>query len=347
MPKGLAWVLSILAAAVPLVLFVVSLSIFETGDRYLETVIASEGFGPAILVDFPSARLAISTTRYGVWVFGHVLLCLGVSVYFFGLLRRRSASSTDGRFPWIGVLAAYAGGVIAVLAYLTLTPTRDVGSVETPFADLVIMPFYLFLEAQNMAGQFPGFGNDPWLYLATAVLCPTALGIVCVVAASGLFHHMVLNRKARGIEGWEDDVVKCLFSLKQNAAVLSLILVSSTLTARAYFHLVPGLIAETVGDPAQPSAIHAVYKNLADTLSTGTGVLFSMTLIAAFAPGLVNLLGELTQAAHVQKGDERHPLMERLDLADFRAKLTSILRMGLTIASPALAAPVVEALQTL
>jgi len=341
------WFLCVLAAAIPLGLFIAVLSVFEAGDPYLQSVIRSQSFADIALKPFPASRLAIVTLEYGTWVFAHIFLCVAVTAYFGTLFAAHANATPGGVAPRAAALILYAGGVIAVLAVLTLSADRSGETVHSPFADLVVAPSFYFLRALDFSGQFGGFRNDPWIYLSVAALIPTAFGILCVVAASGLFHHDVQNRRSSGEEGWEEDFAKCLIALKTYTAILSLILVSSTLTARAYFHIIPSLMVPPGKEPAPTDAIYIAYKDFATVLSTGTGVLFTMTLIASFAPGMIVLLRDASGIVRDHSHTERHELMERLGLSDLRSKMTSMMRIGLTLASPALAAPIADVFQTL
>ncbi len=341
------WTLCVLAAALPLAAFVLVLSVFSAGDQHLQNVIASKSFGDSILLPFPSSRLSIVSLEYGGWVFAHIVLCIAVASYFGTLFFAHASPAANGPTPRAATLLLYAASLIGTLAALTLSADRGGEVVLAPFADLIIAPFYYFLRAAGLSGQFSGFGQDPWIFLSVAVLIPTAFGILCVVAASGLFHHDVLNRRAAGEAGWEEDFAKCLLALKTYTGILSLILVSSTLTARAFFHLVPSLIAPPGAKPAPTDAIYIAYKDFAAVLSTATGVLFTMTLLASFAPGLILLLRDAGGIVKDHSHADRQALMERLGLSDLRSKLGSLLRIGLTVASPALASPIAEVFQTL
>jgi len=347
MRRWIKWVLAMLAAAIPLFLFVTILSLFGVGDRELQAVAASPGFGPEILKPYPESRLAIVTIEYGWWVFAHVLLCLVVAAYFAALLAGHAERESREVMPRLATVAAYIVAVIGVLAFLVLTPERNGAAVDTQFANLVISPFYYFLTGIGLSGQFPDHGGDPWLYLSLAALGPTAFGVLCVTLASGVFHNDIQNRRRFGSEGWEQDFAACLRSLKTYAAVLSLILVSSTLTARAYFHIVPNMLAAPSKDAPGAAAIYTVYSDFAGTLSTAVGLLFTMTLVAAFAPGLIVLLRDVSGAVRAQGQDGRQSLLEQLGLTDLRSSLSTLLRIGLTVASPALASPIAEVFQTL
>ena len=346
MRQWIKWVLAIVAAAIPLVLFTSILSLFGAGDRELQALTRSEVFGPSILKPFPSSRLGIVTLEYGWWVFAHVLICITVAAYFATLLVGHTKRASREVLPRLATVAAIIAGIVGVVTYLTLTPNRSGGTIDAAFANLVVTPFYYFLTAVGMSDQFPGHGGDPWLFLSLGAVGPTAFGILCVTLASAVFHHDVQSRKAFGAEGWEQDYAACLRSLKTYAAALSLILVSSTLTARAYFHIVPKLLATPAKDASDPG-IYDIYSDYAGEISTAAGLLFTMTLIAAFAPGLIVLLRDISGAVRERGQEGRHTLLEQLGLTDIRANLSTIVRIGLTVASPALASPIAEVFQTL
>lgn len=346
MRRWIKWVLAIITAGIPLVLFTSILSLFGAGDRELQVLTRSELFGPSILKPFPSSRLGIVTLEYGWWVFAHVLICMTVAAYFATLLVGHTKRTSREVLPRLATVAAIIAGIVGVVTYLVLTPDRTGDTIDAAFANLVITPFYYFLTAVGLADQFPGHGGDPWLYLSLGAAGPTAFGILCVSLASAVFHQDVQSRTAFGTEGWEKDYAACLRSLKTYAAVLSLILVSSTLTARAYFHIVPKLLAVPAKDAPDPG-IYKIYADFAGEISTAAGLLFTMTLIAAFAPGLIVLLRDISGAVRESGQEGRHSLLEQLGLTDLRANLSTILRIGLTIASPALASPIAEVFQTL
>lgn len=346
MQQWVKWVCAVLAAGIPLVLFTSILSLFGAGDRELLGLTASEEFGPAILKPFPPARLGVVTLEYGWWVFAHVLLCIAVAAYFATLLAGHAERQSRELLPRLATLAVIIAGIVGVLAYMVFTVDRSGPTIDAAFANLVVTPFYYFLTAAGLGDQFAGHGGDPWLYLSLGAIGPTAFGILCVTFASGVFHQDVQNRKPFGTEGWEQDYAACLRHLKTYAAVLSLILVSSTLTARAYFHIVPKLLAAPAKDAPDPG-IYKIYSDFAGEISTASGLLFTMTLIAAFAPGLIVLLRDISGAVRERGQEGRQSLLEQLGLTDLRANLSTILRIGLTVASPALASPIAEVFQTL
>lgn len=347
MRRWICWVLCIIAAAIPLFLFVTILSLFGVGDRELQTVTEAADFNPAILRPYAAARLGIVSIEYGWWVFAHVLLSITVGAYFATLLAGHAERESKEVLPRMVTVGVFIVCLIGFLTFLVLTPVRSGGEVETQFANLVIAPYYYFLTRMDLSAQFADFGGDPWSYLSLSALGPTAFGILCVTLASGVFHHDVLCRRRIGTEGWEKDVAACLRSLKTYAAVLSLILVSSTLTARTYFHIVPNLLAPPSKDDPGAGAIYTVYSDFAGTISTASGLLFTMTLIAAFAPGLIMLLRDVSGAVRNQEEGNRQSLLETLGLTDLRTNLSTLLKIGLTIASPALASPIAEVFQSL
>ncbi|RVU36552.1 hypothetical protein EOI86_15295 [Hwanghaeella grinnelliae] len=346
MKQWIKWVLAIVAAVIPLVLFTSILSLFGAGDGELKGLTSSEAFSPAILKPFPSARLGIVTLEYGWWVFAHVLICMTVAAYFATLLVGHTKRASREVLPRLATVVAIIVGTVGVLAYMVLTPDRTGDTIDAAFAYLVMTPFYNFLTAAGLADQFTGQDGDPWLYLSLGTLGPTSFGILCVTLASANFHHDVQSRRAFGTEGWEQDYAACLRSLKTYAAVLSLILVSSTLTARAYFHIVPKMLAVPAKDAPDPG-IYKIYSDFAGEISTASGLMFTMTLIATFAPGLIVLLRDISGAVRESGQEGRQSLMEQLGLTDIRTNLSTILRIGLTVASPALASPIAEVFQSL
>ena len=132
---------------------------------------------------------------------------------------------------------------------------------------------------------FPMFdANDSVdTFLAMSLIAPTSLGIIVVVLATCSFHSALFFSRSRWAERHRNALESAATILRHDLIALSIVLVSSVITARAYFTIAAGVFA---------SADHvaaAFYGDLAKTLSTGSGLLFSATLFAAFAPGVIAL----------------------------------------------------------
>lgn len=331
------WEIYVLLSVGPLALFLLFVWVFLGGDAPFVGVLADfDGLASAIA--FARNRIGIVILNYSTYCYVHTFVALGAMGYFLVALHNHGART--GRSTLFEIVFATVFGLIACGFVVVLTANKSLLAFVTLsiFSDLYVEPGYELMNLLGLKGHLPGHGTDIRVALYIGVLVPTVLGIMAVAYATAAFHYVVCTRPLPGTAGWEAAYVACIATLKRNMTVLSLILVSSVLTARAYNFILPSLIA-----PGETAAL-AAYTALATTLSFSAGMLFMATLAASFAPGIVLLLQDLYGAKRRASADHFGAVLKRLEIAGPLGQLRSLLRIGLTVLAPALASPFMDAL---
>lgn len=323
------WAFCVILSVVPLALFVLVIWIFESSEQHLVSPDKiMESIGDEEL-QHAAAHVGIATLDYGVHVYVHIAVSLVATIYFLVSLHRRArARSYVVKFEIsFGVLFSLA--MIVAVYYLTLFPA---------FGSLFVSPFvelfrHLMIE-DPLARPFAGLGSLSQFL----ILLPALFGIFAVVICSSTFHHFVCSRRGREADDWQDDFVDCVTTLKLQLSFLSLVLVSSVVTSRNYAYLLPYLI-----DPQLKSARHT-YAELASTLSFASSMLFTAVLFFAFAPGVFLLLKDVSGVSRNDTHKEIGPMIERLKFSELSGRITNIAHILLTLAAPALASALMDAL---
>ncbi len=335
-PSLLRWAACVAFAAVPMVLYVSMTAIFGAGDRQLKNVLADDGFTTLTLVSFPDSKLGSLAFTFSIYSFVHVALCLSIAVYFIVMLLKHGARRPGGALLPLFLLLASIAVLFAVLGIgAGLWPAPGADKASAGF-NMVIQPYLEFFGKFSAIFPFDRFDKDPLGFLALCVFLPPAFGIGCVILASGAFNMMVETRQRKGEDGWAQDFAASVNALQMQVALMSLVLVSSTLTARAYFQIVPSLISPQHAD------YYSAYAELSSNLATGAGIMFTLVLLATFAPGAIRLASELYDLKLASTNDAFDTLLNELNLADLSAKLSGLLRGFIAVAAPALAAPVMD-----
>ena len=120
-------------------------------------------------------------------------------------------------------------------------------------------------------------------FLSMALIVPTSMGIVVVVLATCSFHAGLFFGVRAGADAGQQTRDGMSTVLRHDFIALSAVLVSSVITARAYFNIPADMFS------SDEHAAAIFYRELAQSLSAASGLLFSATLVAAFAPGFVAL----------------------------------------------------------
>ncbi len=320
------WAVCVILAGFPFGLFLLVTWLFGVGDPRFTALLSSVPSAADLLVAHPVSNLRVKFAGYGSYVFLHVLLCLCASLYFLVSLCKRARKSSSGvRFQVVFATLFFAllGGAIGVL---TTTPSV--------FSDLMVAPFSHFASSTGLSVKFAHslFDADGFLHLA--LLLPTLFGVLAVVFAAAAFNQFVFSQRSYA----GDDVVKNFIAAisiaKVQITLLSLVLVSSVLTARAFFLILPSLVS-----PGMKAELQ-LYTDFAGAVSMGSGLLFTATLFATFAPGAAIILTDIQGKKDSQGRDSLAAVLEHLKSSSWAQQMKSILQVVLTVAAPALVSPV-------
>ncbi|MEL7217902.1 MAG: hypothetical protein AAGK01_05670 [Pseudomonadota bacterium] len=326
-PGRITWLACVLFATVPLGLFLLLLQMQTPGlfampmDSSPESALAAETLHPNAV-----SVLSASLFDYSVLTFIHSLICI-LAAGFFIVRMIRSGSTTTNAVLCAVFSAILIGALIAVV------------SGPTAFKGYMIDPILNVVQAISMpTSDSARFAIDQQSF-TTLLVFPTALGIIAVFLASGSFHARICFPPDLPEHERASTPEALLKSIQPDLIVLSVLLVSSTVTARSFLHLTDGLIA------GEYEAISAQMSAVAESLSTASGMLFSATLVAAFLPGCLIVISGL-------RSKEGTPLLIDSVLSDIAEKsgflserFRRILQTLLAIVAPAFAAPVAEFLK--
>jgi len=273
LPGGVpAWLLCVLFSVVPLALFLLSIETFTPGGVITEGLFSREPWnGKEVFLPAVKAYGSVSFFAYSIYVFAHVLVCIAAGLYFLSRLLESGASRI--KFLLFLVVIVF---VIAVVFSVTTGNTAFRGYMIDPLSDILTAADVALPKLVAMSGA------DAFLTLA--LLVPTSLGIFVVLLATSSFHATLFFPRSTQDENRQDVIGALASVLRQDLIALSIVLVSSVMTSRAYFNI-PTKYFLTSGNGAAN-----FYEALAQALSVSTGLLFSATLVATFAPGFVALI---------------------------------------------------------
>lgn len=315
------WLASVAFAVVPLVLFLAGLEIFTAGNVSTDGLVLKGGPEDApILSALATGYGDISYFKYAVYVFVHILICLVVGLHFLSRL-----SVTNRRGPALLVGLIFGAIVIAAVSVATATDTAFRGFMVAPFSDMLIKA-----DAQAPA---IAMGGEIHEFLTLALVTPTSIGILVVVLATCSFHAAIFFGGPRQVESRQDVLNGLATMLRRDMVALSIVLVSSVLTARAYFAIPEAIFSSDDGEAAK------FYLELARTLSTGSGLLFSATLFAAFAPGFFALAAMSAKDSEPGRGPSAIWPGLALDLGSATQRMKSSWQPVLAFVAPAVSAP--------
>ncbi len=322
---GLAvWLLCVTFAVLPLVLFLAIAEVFTAGSVAADALLSAETWeNEAVFSPAVKGYASIFFFEYGVHVFVHVLACLVVGLYF---LSRLTAQAACG--PKVVLSLAFAALVsLAVVAVIR---------GDTAFSGYMIEPLSAILALTD--APLPAFAanGEAAAYLTLALLFPTTLGIFVVNLASGSFHALLFSPRLETEDKPAATISGLSKILHRDLVALSLVLVSSVITARAFFTLPAHFFVSPEHGAAK------FYGQLAQSLSTGAGLLFSATLLATFAPGFVALMGLSDEASG--PGAQATVLWSRLalNLGRVSKNLKAVWRPIIAMIAPALASPLMD-----
>lgn len=264
------WFFCVLFAVLPLVVFLASLELFTSGSLEIAKVFAINEGDDEIFSPFAKGYGSISVFKYSVYVFFHFVVCLFVGFHF---LSRTFPIRSRIRVILFGIL--YSSIVIISVVIVTANDFAFRGYMIEPLLRIlkeVAMPLPRLIDA---------FGINTFLLMALVV--PTSMGIIVVVLATCSFHASLFFGFRAGADTGQQTRDSMSTILRHDFIALSAVLVSSVVTARAYFNIPANMFSTDEHFAA------VFYRELAQSLSAASGLLFSATLVAAFAPGFVAL----------------------------------------------------------
>lgn len=320
------WLASVAFAVLPLALFLAGIEVFTAGGVSTAGLVLKDGSEDApILSPLATGYGDISYFKYSVYVFVHILICLVVGLHF---LSRLSVSKRRGPALVIGLV--FAAIVIAAAFVATGTETAFRGFMVAPFSDMLI----------KAGARLPAFamGGEIHDFLTLALVTPTSVGILVVVLATCSFHAAIFFGRSRPAESRQDALNGLATLLRRDMVALSIVLVSSVLTARAYFAIPAAIFSSDDGDASK------FYLELARTLSTGSGLLFSATLFAAFAPGFFALAAMSAKDSEPGKGPSAIWPGLALELGSATQRFKSSWQPLMAFVAPAVSAPLFDLL---
>jgi len=220
---GAAWFVCVAFAVVPLALFLVSIETFTAGNVPTDRLLSPEAWdGTEIFSPAVKAYASVSFFGYSIYIFAHVLACFVVGAYFLSRL-----SVTESYGATLLLILLIAAFVVAAVFRIT--------TADTAFRGYMIDPLSAVLTMADV--QLPKLvaksGVDAFLILA--LLVPTGLGIVVVILATSSFHAALFFRRSARDESRQDAIDALAANVRHDLIALSIVLVSSVITSRAYF----------------------------------------------------------------------------------------------------------------
>lgn len=330
-------------AASPLALFLVTVWVFMGSDEQLDSVSAMIDNPSHELVRDAVARFELAILNYSTYFYAHVIVCFSASYYFLAAMRNhaRARSLTIG-FEF-GFATLFALVVCAAILILTVNKSLWFAKSLSVFSGLFVEPYRvlikdLFLTLQPDV-ELLSSSWEPTCLLYVLVLGPALSGAIAVVFCAASFHHIVCSRRSTESSEWWDDIVRCVAIFKRQLIVLSLVLISSVLMTRAYVGVLLPLL--------EPDRItHKLYSDLGSILSFAGSMLFTATLLAAFAPGVVLMVRDLNRLHQDERRSALMSILTRLNVSKPIGKITGVAQAVITLAGPALAGLVAEVLSS-
>jgi len=322
--QTIIWLLCVIFCAFPLLVFLVCLNIFASTGITSDKILNPINFEGTLIFSTNAGEIgAISLFNYAMANFIHFLICFSVGLYFLS----RFKPSPD---RWIKIIICliFFTLVVAVI-YLKI-------STHTTFRGYMLEPFLAVLEnnAVSISNIFSQNGNEQ--FLKAILLIPTSIGIFVVILASGSFHSRLFSGRLQNKNNKEANFTESMMQLRQDITALSIVLVSSAVTSNVFFSLPKDLFLDQSNEAAK------YYDALSNTLSTGSGILFSATLIAAFAPGTMMLIGSTNIEGRTVFHFSQMWSNFTINLKRTSAGLKKIWRSLLTLLAPAIASPLMN-----
>jgi len=320
----LKWIACILFSAIPLLLFFLCLDFFTSNTIPKINVSDPKNIEinkPKIFSSIAGANGSISLFNYAITVFFHVLVCVGVGFFF---LMRFSSIHEKIRKLFVCFL---------FFAFVTVILCLQVNT-NSPFKAYMIDPIVSVMDHIKVP-QPSYFNEKTGAFLKAALIVPTSLGVLVVILASGAFHARVLT------ENHDNNLNDSMSLFRQDLIALSLVLVSSALTAHVFFNIPQTLFA------SNEHVVSKYYESLSSALSSGSGILFSATLIAAFAPGYFILM-TMPRSGTVANQKDKNVLVNLFDnFKETTAGLKKIWKSVIALLAPVIVSPIFDLVNNL
>lgn len=323
------WALCVMFASLPLLIFLGCLELVPRNgllqDSALKIAFEEQGF----YSPFAGSLFSIGLIGFAVYNFIHICVCLGTGVFFIAHLYSFQKFAANITFCII------FSAVVGLSVYL-------VTSHETAFRAVMLNPLEVSIFAtkdvlvsiHNTARAFSSNEQVKNL-LVIGLLIPTSLGIIVVVLATASAHARIFFTSKQETENDNQDIERLMMSLRLDIYVLSAVLVSAVLTARAYFSLSLWLLKEK-------TEIYSLYSDILHTASFASGLLFSITLAAAFAPYFFLVMREKSGMSGQQSMSSTSREENSGESHTSQVNFREILQPIIALVAPAIVTPVIE-----
>ncbi len=285
--RALGWLWPMLPPVVPLLGAAVILQFLDPPN--LSPDAFAEPFLAGVKAKELFARHLGGRMTYSAVVFFHVVVCLGAMAYYWDRLRETPKTVKQSAYMAIVIEATLVLGALIGLSTaglagykLTYFHIREL-IAGTPVGSDLVAPI-----------AHMGFSK-----LSVGAFLPTGFGVISVIMAAGVASAAARKQPEVSEAEWPQLVRDRLHTLQQSFLILSAVLVTSTLSASLFFHL-PTEMFNFEGNSASKEALISYARGL----SVFWGAIYTLTLIAVFAPPVVVLLHRLRAFARQKLGKE-------------------------------------------
>ncbi|MEL6687082.1 MAG: hypothetical protein AAFP97_05640 [Pseudomonadota bacterium] len=326
------WLSSVLIAVFPFLLLCISLEIFST--PLLPDMLSKQAWSQVFdqLQLDPNSVVSLSLFQFTIMNFVHVIICLMASIYCISKIMTLPRSVSKLVFS-----AAFSFAVIFAVIF------QAAGS--SAFSALMVEPVYIYFASIDSFAP-PLLAQSPRQFVLLLLVFPTSLGIIAVILSTVSFHSN-LYETIGSQESNEKEEWIALQYFNADIMVLSCVLVSSSLTAHMFFNLPLSVMSIYSGDLV-PTLV-SWSEQFARALSLGSSILFTITMIAVFAPGLFAMSSKLA-GGDSQFLSDRAPVLNVTVLTRLKDSLTSMKRFWSSVTAllaPVLAPPLFEFMNSL
>jgi hypothetical protein len=199
----------------------------------------------------------------------HVVVCIGVIVYFANMMRKLPSRACRKSVAFAGVIAISLIGLVFYFEW----KANDLVIVQLGYKAICMA-----IETAELSTSLASrcFEEGVFTKLTLLAWIPTFSGMGAVVFAAGFAYG-----NADGLPAFEDAEWRTVFNervkgLQKSLYAFSMVLVSSTIVITIFAHLPAGLLKDSSG-------LATAVSKYAVGLSTFWGALFSLTLAATFA----------------------------------------------------------------
>lgn len=320
------WLLCVVIAAAPLAFYLVILELFtvENIATFWRGRVGQQLFSPAA-----EAHMGTAYFGYATHFFVHTLVCMAVGAYFCWKL-------ANTRIFQEAMIACLVLGLVVIAAVYLVTST------DTAFRDHMVEPILNVLIALKPPLPRPFVAAGPDVFLVWGLVTPVAFGVIAVLLATCSFHATLFFPKEKLATGDKQTARAFAKLLRRDVTVLSLVLVTAVMTARSYLTMTGHVF------DADPSAqlTAATMRELAHSLSASAGVLFSVTLIASFAPGFVACMAKRHELFGGSKISLREVFSESNAQGSGKQGIGGVMQIFFALIAPAISSPLFDVMVT-